>query len=218
MFGAREALQARPPGRCRSAPRVSLLPNGGKMLLGTDICAVLTTLEALAGRRDRPELLDRHRRTCAMRSASSASTAPYRCPASPTPGCRCRARNGETIFPEQPGPLADALGEFVERYGVGHRRRLLRHHAGAHRARSQSAWRPKPSRPARQPRPPHLSSMIAATPLVRTRPDAGRRASQLTGLAQGQGAAAGRRLRRPRAGRRGPGARAARTCSTSASR
>ena len=38
-------------------------------------------------------------------------------------------------------------------------------------------------------------------------PDAGRRAGQLAGLAQGQGAAARRRLRRPRPGRRGPGRR-----------
>ena len=26
--------------------------------------------------------------------------------------------NGETIFPEEPAPLAATLGEFVERYGV----------------------------------------------------------------------------------------------------
>ena len=49
-------------------------------------------------------------------------------------------------------------------------------------------------------------------------PDARGRAGELAGLAQGEGAAARRRLRRARAGRRGPGARAARTCSTSASR
>ena len=38
-------------------------------------------------------------------------------------------------------------------------------------------------------------------------PDPGRRAGQLPGLAQGEGAAARRRLRRPRPGRRGPGRR-----------
>ena len=48
--------------------------------------------------------------------------------------------------------------------------------------------------------------MMAATALVQEpRADAGRRARQLAGLAQGEGAAARRRLRRPRAGRRGPG-------------
>src|SRR3954471_2136006 len=46
IFGAREAFKQ----AGRSVPiqtSVSLLPNGGKMLLGTDIDAVLTTLEAL---------------------------------------------------------------------------------------------------------------------------------------------------------------------------
>src|ERR687883_53568 len=47
VFGAREAFKQ----TGRSVPiqtSVSLLPNGGKMLLGTDISAVLATLEALA--------------------------------------------------------------------------------------------------------------------------------------------------------------------------
>src|SRR6476661_9901908 len=46
VFGAREAFKA----VGRSVPiqtSVSLLPNGGKMLLGTDISAALATLEAL---------------------------------------------------------------------------------------------------------------------------------------------------------------------------
>src|SRR5262249_59582056 len=46
IFGARSAFER----TGRSVPihvSVSLLPNGGKMLLGTDISAVLTTLEAL---------------------------------------------------------------------------------------------------------------------------------------------------------------------------
>src|SRR6476620_4263539 len=46
VFGAREAFRS----TGRTVPihtSVSLLPNGGKMLLGTDISAVLTTLEAL---------------------------------------------------------------------------------------------------------------------------------------------------------------------------
>ena len=38
--------------------------------------------------------------------------------ASRTPACRMQGPNGETIFPEEPEPLADVLGEFVERYGV----------------------------------------------------------------------------------------------------
>src|SRR4051812_36472091 len=46
VFGAREAF--RQTGRTLPIQcSVSLLPNGGKMLLGTDISAVLATLEAL---------------------------------------------------------------------------------------------------------------------------------------------------------------------------
>src|ERR671926_1204232 len=46
VFGAREAFKA--TGRTLPIQTsVSLLPNGGKMLLGTDISAVLATLEAL---------------------------------------------------------------------------------------------------------------------------------------------------------------------------
>ena len=36
----------------------------------------------------------------------------------PNAGLPLQGPNGETIFPEQPEPLADVLGEFVERYGV----------------------------------------------------------------------------------------------------
>ena len=89
------------------------------MLLGTDISAVLTHARGAEGRRDRAELLDRARRTCATRSASSASSARCRSRASPTPGLPLQGPDGETIFPEQPEPLAEALKEFVERYGVG---------------------------------------------------------------------------------------------------
>ena len=60
IFGMREAFKQ----VGRSVPiqaSVSLLPNGGKMLLGTDISAALATLEALEGRRHRAQLLDRSR-------------------------------------------------------------------------------------------------------------------------------------------------------------
>ncbi len=52
-------VRRRPAARCRSRPASRCCPNGGKMLLGTDIRAVLTTLAALDGRRDRAQLLDR---------------------------------------------------------------------------------------------------------------------------------------------------------------
>src|SRR4051794_40411606 len=167
VFGAREAF--RTVGR--SVPiqtSVSLLPNGGKMLLGTDISAVLTTLEALnvdviglncsTGPQDMRD---------AVRFLGEFSPVPVHC--IPNAGLPLQGPNGETIFPEEPGPLADTLGEFVERYGVtivggccGTTTEHIR--AIAERCRPARPARADFSRPA--PRPPHVSSMIAATPLV----------------------------------------------------
>ena len=96
---------------------VSLLPNGGKMLLGTDIQAVLTTLTALdvdviglncsTGPEDMRD---------AIRFLGENSPLPVHC--IPNAGLPLQGPDGETIFPEQPDPLANVLQEFVERYGV----------------------------------------------------------------------------------------------------
>src|ERR671932_1387257 len=117
VFGAREAFKL----AGRSVPiqtSVSLLPNGGKMLLGTDISAVLTTLEALkvdviglncsTGPEDMRD---------AIRFLGEFSPRPVHC--IPNAGIPHQGPNGETIFPEKPGPLADALAEYVERYALG---------------------------------------------------------------------------------------------------
>ena len=117
IFGMREAFK--PTGR--SVPiqaSVSLLPNGGKMLLGTDISAALATLEALkvdviglncsTGPEDMRD---------AIRFLGEYSPLPVHC--IPNAGIPHQGPDGETVFPEQPGPLAEALGDFVERYGVG---------------------------------------------------------------------------------------------------
>ena len=83
----------------------------------------------------------------------------------PNAGLPLQGPAGETIFPEQPEPLAGALAEFVERYGVSivggccgtspeHIRAIATAVDGLHVG-------PRPA-----PRPAHLSSMIAATPLV----------------------------------------------------
>jgi 5-methyltetrahydrofolate--homocysteine methyltransferase len=163
VFGAREAFTA----TGRSVPiqcSVSLLPNGGKMLLGTDISAVLTTLEALrvdaiglncsTGPEDMRD---------AIRFLAEFSPVPVHC--IPNAGLPIQGPNGETIFPEEPGPLAATLGEFVDRYGinvVGGCCGTTPDHIAAIAERVKG--RTPPARPA--PRPPHLSSMIAATPLV----------------------------------------------------
>src|SRR6202034_3405599 len=90
---------------------------------------------------------------------------PVRVACTPNAGLPLQGPDGETIFPERPEPLAAALGEFVERYGVGivggccgttpeHIKAIAQRVAG----------RQVSPRPA--PRTPHLSSMIAATPLA----------------------------------------------------
>src|SRR5829696_8300039 len=117
VFGAREAFKL----TGRELPiqtSVSLLPQGGKMLLGTDIQAVLTTLTALdvdviglncsTGPEDMRD---------AIRFLGENSPLPVHC--IPNAGLPLQGPDGETIFPEEPGPLASTLGEFVERYGVG---------------------------------------------------------------------------------------------------
>ncbi|WP_320672595.1 homocysteine S-methyltransferase family protein [Patulibacter defluvii] len=116
IFGAREAFKA----TGRRVPlqiSVSLLPNGGKMLLGTDIASVVTTLEALkvdviglncsTGPEDMRD---------AIRYLGENASVPVHC--IPNAGIPQQGVNGETVFPEKPQPLADALGEFVDDYGV----------------------------------------------------------------------------------------------------
>jgi 5-methyltetrahydrofolate--homocysteine methyltransferase len=163
VFGARAAFKLADralPIQCS----VSLLPQGGKMLLGTDISAVLATLEALevdmiglncsTGPEDMRD---------AIRFLGEFSPVPVHC--IPNAGLPLQGPNGETIFPERPEPLANALGEFVERYGVsvvGGCCGTTPEHIAAIAERVKG--RTPGARPER--RAPHLSSMIAATPLV----------------------------------------------------
>jgi len=163
VFGAREAMRQAD----REVPiqaQVSLQPNGGKMLLGTDISAVLATLEALGvaaiglncstGPEDMRD---------AIRFLGEFSPVPVSC--IPNAGIPIQGPEGQTIFPEGPEPFAATLTEFVERYDVGivggccgttpdHIRALAERVKG----------RRVKARPA--PRQAHVSSMITATPLV----------------------------------------------------
>src|ERR671938_266450 len=117
IFGAREAFK-QTGTTLPIQTSVSLLPQGGKMLLGTDIQAVLTTLSALdvqviglncsTGPEDMRD---------AIRFLGEHSPVPVHC--IPNAGLPVQGPNGETIFPENPEPLANTLQEFVERYGVG---------------------------------------------------------------------------------------------------
>jgi 5-methyltetrahydrofolate--homocysteine methyltransferase len=163
IFGAREAFAA--TGRTLPIQTsVSLLPQGGKMLLGTDIQAVLTTLAALevdviglncsTGPEDMRE---------AIRFLGENSPLPVHC--IPNAGLPLQGPDGETIFPEQPEPLAATLGEFVERYGVGIVGGCCGttpEHIAAIRERVEG--RVPGERPA--PGPPQISSMMTSTALV----------------------------------------------------
>ncbi|MGZ4196601.1 MAG: homocysteine S-methyltransferase family protein [Solirubrobacteraceae bacterium] len=163
VFGAREAFKEigrTVPIQCS----VSLLPQGGKMLLGTDISGVLATLEALdidaiglncsTGPEDMRD---------AIRFLGEHSSVPVHC--IPNAGLPLQGPNGETIFPEQPEPLANVLGEFVERYGIS----IVGGCCGTTPAHIEVlADRVKGHTPGQRPerRSPHVSSMIAATSLV----------------------------------------------------
>ncbi len=163
VFGARAAFGEAGrtlPIQCS----VSLLPQGGKMLLGTDIQSVLTTLTALdvqvvglncsTGPEDMRD---------AIRFLGEASPLPVHC--IPNAGLPLQGPDGETIFPEQPEPLANALAEFVERYGVG----IVGGCCGTtpdHIAAiaERVKGRPAGERPA--PGPVQVSSMMTSTPLA----------------------------------------------------
>jgi 5-methyltetrahydrofolate--homocysteine methyltransferase len=163
VFGARRAFAE----AGRAVPiqtSVSLLPNGGKMLLGTDISAVLATLEALkvdviglncsTGPEDMRD---------AIRFLGEFSPVPVHC--IPNAGIPHQGPSGETIFPEGPDTLADTLGEFVERYGVsivGGCCGTTTEHIAA--IVERVGGRTPGERPA--PRPPHVASMMTATPLA----------------------------------------------------
>jgi 5-methyltetrahydrofolate--homocysteine methyltransferase len=163
IFGVRQAMKEvgrTVPIQCS----ISLLPQGGKMLLGTDISAALATLEALeveviglncsTGPEDMRD---------AIRFLGEFSPVPIHC--IPNAGLPLQGPNGETIFPDEPEPLAEVLGEFVERYGVSIVGGCCGTTPDHIRALAERVGRHIPGR--RPPRrAPHLSSMIAATPLV----------------------------------------------------
>ena len=163
IFGARAAF-AETSRRLPLQISATLLPQGGKMLLGTDIQSVLTTLTALdvdivglncsTGPEDMRD---------AIRFLGESSPLPVHC--IPNAGLPLQGPDGETIFPEKPEPLAATLGEFVERYGVGIVGGCCGttpEHIAAIRERVDG--RAPGERPG--PGPIEVSSMMTSTPLV----------------------------------------------------
>src|ERR1700742_2906846 len=163
IFGAREAFRQQ-GRRLPLQISVSPLPNGGKMLLGTDIQSVLTTLTALdvdvvglncsTGPEDMRD---------AIRFLGENSPLPVHC--IPNAGLPLQGPDGETISPEEPVPLAATLGEFVERYGVG----IVGGCCGTtpeHIAAIRERIDGKAPGARPEPGPIEVSSMMTSTPLV----------------------------------------------------
>ena len=137
IFGVREAFET--TGRTTPIQAsVSLLPNGGKMLLGTDISSVLATLEALKvdviglncstgpeDMRDAIRFLGEH-------SPAPGPLHPQRRHPAPGP----RRRDGLPRGARAAGRGARRVRRALRRLD---RRRLLRHHARTTSARSTSA-------------------------------------------------------------------------------
>ena len=165
VVGAREAFTR--VGRAVPIQvSVSLLPNGGKMLLGTDIEAVLAILEGL-----RIDIVGLNCSTGpedmrdAIRYLGEAAPMPVHC--IPNAGLPLQGPDGETIFPETPEQIATALGGFVERYGVsivGGCCGTTPEHIAAI-AERVSGLKPG-ERPA--PGPPRVASMMSACDLVQS--------------------------------------------------
>ena len=150
IFGARQAFKE--TGRTLPLQiSVSLLPNGGKMLLGTDIQSVLTTLTALevdvvglncsTGPEDMRD---------AIRFLGETSTA-----AGPLHPQRRPAAAGPRRRDDLPG-RARAARRDARRVRRAlrrrHRRRLLRHQPGTHPRDPRADRRRPPDRPPAPPR------------------------------------------------------------------
>ena len=163
VFGVREAFKLT-GRRTPIQTSVSLLPNGGKMLLGTDISAALATLEAL-----KVDVIGLNCSTGPEDMRDAVRFLGEHCPVPvhviPNAGIPIQGPEGETIFPEEPDPLANALQEFVEKHGVGivggccgttpdHIRAIVDRVGGR-----EVGPRPKPG-------PPMVSSMMSATVLA----------------------------------------------------
>ena len=145
------ARRSRPPAaRPPIQTSVSLLPNGGKMLLGTDISSVLATLEALkvdviglncsTGPEDMRD---------AIRFLGEHSPVPVHC--IPNAGIPHQGPDGETDLPR--GARAAGRGARRVRRALRRldRRRLLRHHARPHPRDPQGVREPE-GRPSARPR------------------------------------------------------------------
>jgi len=93
------------------------LDTSGRMLLGTDISSAMTTLEAL-----RIDVIGlncstgpEHMRE-PIRYLAANSSRPVSC--IPNAGLPLNTGTGDAVYPLEPAPMAEMLGEFVEQFGV----------------------------------------------------------------------------------------------------
>ena len=93
------------------------LDTSGRMLLGTDVASALITLESLhvdvigLNCSTGPE----HMRE-PVRYLTSHATLPISC--IPNAGLPLNTGTGDAVYPLEPGPMAEMLGEFVSEFGV----------------------------------------------------------------------------------------------------
>ena len=160
VFGAREAFAS--GGRSVPIQAQVTLDVSGKMLLGTDIAAVLAILEPL-----RVDVVGLNCSTGPehMRDSIRYLTEHTRLPVSCIPNAGLPLNvGGRAHYPMQPGPMADQLEEFVRDLGVnavGGCCGTTADHIAALVARVGGAT-PRPRRPDEAPR---LASSIHATEL-----------------------------------------------------
>src|SRR5689334_12025892 len=93
------------------------LDTSGRMLLGTDIASAMTTIEALP--------IDVIGLNCStgpehmrepIRYLTTHASRPISC--IPNAGLPLNTGTGDAVYPLEPAPMADMLGEFVEKFGV----------------------------------------------------------------------------------------------------
>ena len=138
------------------------LDTSGRMLLGTDIASAMTTLEALGvdvlglNCSTGPE----HMRE-PIRFLGEHASLPISC--IPNAGLPINTGVGEAVYPLEPGPMAEALAEFVRDFGVrivggccgttpAHLDAIVREVRGKGRATSRSRGAPRALHHTRVPR------------------------------------------------------------------
>ncbi len=196
IFGAREAFAT--TGRTRPAPGLGLAASAGrKDASGHGHRGGADDADRARRRRDRAQLLDRARGH-ARRDPLPRRAQPAAGPLHPQRGPAAAGARRRDHLPRD--ARADLGGARRVRRAPRrrHRRRLLRDDPGPHPGDRRAGGRLRAGRASRARAGARLLDDDRDRPRAGAGADPGRRAGQLAGFAQGEGAAARRRLRRPR--------------------